>query len=772
MSSLNQGPNMNNNISSHLMTDEDGTNNGERQSMPISRARILNAELDAIDAEIMGEENMESLRDNVQVAEDEYDYEETHNLDPDIPLNSQWSEDGNQSSTLQDRSPEQIIHVTASRRQHQMSSISGSNPLSINSEELQFQDEENQQTITQERGDEISRQSIQPNISARFNQQPIASNVPLTGTNLAGVSQLMPPFPPNPSINPLPPAANRPAPPQILSMDVTPTLISLEPSNAARSIEYPESDNDLAPVRVGNNNIPIENLMAFYTHQMINQANYDLYNTLRHWCEEASRLDPKYLKNIRSPSVSAVESLWFVTPEVVQRADLRGERYDYQGINWKALGVFRDDARDRRRKIYRNYNTIRYPETLNPRQNNQQLDNCENYFRFRRMDLKHVINITHFQLRNLIACPTRDHVFYANKSTVHHCTPTVGNKSAIPSIFMDLSNPSWPSQYSLTQGIQISTLTVGHNILIAGGLCGEYALINLRAEKGTKHIQGLITDHPNSITNNIQIHSTRSSASPVAAFASNQTSLRLLDVHTNTIISEHPFEHALNCSAISPDKRLRVIVGDTRHVLICDAENGELLQSLDGHNDFGFACDWADDGWTVATGNQDQKIKIWDARKWRDSHGVAYPVASIATEIAEVRKLKFSPIGSGKRVLVAAEPIDYLNIIDAERFASKQTISLFGEISGFDFTNDGQDLLVASSDNTRGGILEFERANLAAHGRYDLESAFQSKTRSSEESNSYDWMSDEDLVRHPKARATTESLERRPLSLGAEMGFF
>lgn len=763
---------MNNNISSYLMTHEDETNNGERQSMPISRANILNAELDAIDAEIMGEENLESLRDNVQVDEDEYDYQGTHNLDTDILLNSQRSEHSNQSSALQDSSPEQSTHVTASWRRQQVGSISRTNLVSINSEELQFEDGENQQTITQGRGDEISRQSAQPSISARFNQQPIASTVPLAETNMAGVSQLTSPLPLNPSINISPPAANRTAQPQILSMDVTPTLITIEPFNAATSTQNSESDNDLAPVREGTETISIENLMAFYNHQMINQANYDLYNTLRHWCEEASRIDPKYLKNIRSPSVSAVESLWFVTPEVVQRADLRGERYDYQGINWEALGVFRDDARDRRRHIYRNYNTIRYPETLNPSLDNQQLDNSENYFRFRRMDLNHVINITHFQLRNLIACPTRDHVFYANKSIVHHCTPNVGNKSAIPSTFMDLSNPSRPSQYSLTQGIQISTLTVGHNILIAGRLCGEYALINLRAEKGTKHIQGLITEHPNNITNNIQIHSTRSSTSPVAAFASNRPSLRLLDVHTNTVISEHPFEHALNCSAISPDKRLRVIVGDTRHVLICDAENGELLQSLDGHNDFGFACDWADDGWTVATGNQDQKIKIWDARKWRDSHGVAYPVTSIATEIAEVRKLKFSPIGSGKRVLVAAEPIDYLNIIDAERFASKQIISLFGEISGFDFTNDGQDLLVASSDSIRGGILEFERANLAAHGRYDLESAFQPKTRSSKESNSYDWMSDDDLVRHPKARATIESLERRPLSLGAEMGYF
>ena len=49
----------------------------------------------------------------------------------------------------------------------------------------------------------------------------------------------------------------------------------------------------------------------------------------------------------------------------------------------------------------------------------------------------------------------------------------------------------------------------------------------------------------------------------------------------------------------------------------------------------------------------------------------------IAAEMAGVRKLKFSPLGSGKRVLVAAEPADFVSIIDAATFSSKQTLSFF-----------------------------------------------------------------------------------------------
>ena len=135
----------------------------------------------------------------------------------------------------------------------------------------------------------------------------------------------------------------------------------------------------------------------------------------------------------------------------------------------------------------------------------------------------------------------------------------------------------------------------------------------------------------------------------------------------------------------------------------------------------GFACDWADDGWTVATGNQDLQVKIWDARKWTTSQGLACPVATVAAEMAGVRKLKFSPLGSGKKVLVAAEPADIVSIIDAETFASKQMLSFFGEIGGVDFTNDGQDLIIANCDNMRGGIMEFERCNLASEGLHRVD---------------------------------------------------
>jgi WD40 repeat protein len=332
------------------------------------------------------------------------------------------------------------------------------------------------------------------------------------------------------------------------------------------------------------------------------------------------------------------------------------------------------------------------------------------------------------------------------------------------SVAMDLTQPAVQPFYGIPGGaVQISTLTVAHNLLVAGGFCGEYGVTNLRAHKKSKHAEGIITDDANAITNHIQVHLSRGSSLPLAAFASNDKGVRILDVNTNTFIADHKYEHAMNCSAISPDQRLRILTGDTRKVLICNAETGEILQELEGHRDFGFACDWADNGWTVATGNQDMQVLIWDARKWKNSQGIASPIATIAAEMAGVRKLKFSPVGSGKRVLIAAEPADFVSVIDVETFSSKQTLSFFGEIGGLDFANNGQDLIIANCDSMRGGMMEFERCGLANRASYELDEPWNAKRTGRKESYGYDWMiNDDDTVRHPRSRGSKTQRTRKP----------
>ncbi len=322
------------------------------------------------------------------------------------------------------------------------------------------------------------------------------------------------------------------------------------------------------------------------------------------------------------------------------------------------------------------------------------------------MDIRQDVHLAHFQLRNILACSSRSHAFYAGEGVVHQINPISGAGC----VAMAYTNPLAPP---------ISTMAADHGVLVAGNFAGDYCLRPLESEyvgeRRATH-EGVITRHSSAITNHVKVHIPRGSASPHAYFASNDNCFREMDIATETFVSEMTFPHPLNCTAVSPDRRLRVMVGDSRSVLITTAQNErnadgrpEILHALSGHRDHGFACDWADDGYTVATGFQDRAVKIWDARHWTNSAGAPTPVCTLRTEMAGVRCLKFSPLGSGRRVLVAAEEADFINIIDAQTFRSKQTIDLFAEIGGVAFTNEGQDLYVLSCDGSRGGLVQLER---------------------------------------------------------------
>ena len=94
-------------------------------------------------------------------------------------------------------------------------------------------------------------------------------------------------------------------------------------------------------------------------------------------------------------------------------------------------------------------------------------------------------------------------------------------------------------------------------------------------------------------------------------------------------------------------------------------------------------CFVATEECAAATGFQDKSIKIWDARRWTNSRGVATPVCTLRSEMAGVRALKFSPVGSGKRVLVAAEEADFVNIIDAQTFQAKPLWLILVRVTDF-----------------------------------------------------------------------------------------
>ncbi|EHK26350.1 uncharacterized protein TRIVIDRAFT_166964 [Trichoderma virens Gv29-8] len=432
---------------------------------------------------------------------------------------------------------------------------------------------------------------------------------------------------------------------------------------------------------------------------ILGSENYGLIDFLRYWAygnvlQSGHRLPRPGIRRVIKQATSGVERVYY--------SDLRGDGCDIQGLDWDSMNTTRSAAREIRRYTYRNY-VNRPGSDIHAKQLSSEvsLPTTDSFFRFRRMDVRRDISLAHFQLRSVLGCPTRTHAYYPSVQGIN----MLNTSTKRTSLAMNLR------PFSGTSAPAISTLDAGCGVLMAGTFNGDYFLQSLTAEDKKNYSEGQISNDVSGITNHIKIYKPRRSDSPAAAIASNDQGFRLLDIQTQKYISKFTYPFALNCSAISPDGRLRVVVGDDLNVLITSAETGEILQQLGGHRDYGFACDWSDNGYHVATGFQDKTVKIWDARYWRNANGVSKPVCTIATEMAGVRNLRFSPSGSGRPILAAAEEADFINLIDAQTFRSKQVIDVFGEIGGVAFTNDGQDLNVLCCDAHRGGLLQFERCS-------------------------------------------------------------
>lgn len=400
--------------------------------------------------------------------------------------------------------------------------------------------------------------------------------------------------------------------------------------------------------------------------------------------------------------------------------DLDYNHCDFQGLDWCALGVTREDAREVRKKTYVNHTNVllhpwhrrgRYEPlfgssgymNIRGRSFATPILAGDNHFRFRQMNMKYKVTQTHFQLRHMMSASSKNSIFYAGWQEIFCVNPELDFEKCV----LDLSKPH-PEADAPILG-KVSAVTATDGVLIAGGFQGEYAMKSLSSSYEDTFTPGTIPlRDENGSTNHVHTFLDRRSGLPQAVFASNDDRIRVLDCHTNRIIHEHDFGWAVNCSATSPDTRLRAIIGDHCHPWIVNAETGERIVRLPNHKDFGFACAWSPDGRNVATGNQDGTVQIFDVRSFRE------PLESqiLATEIGGVRGMAFSPIGSGRRALVLAESADFVHVVDATTYETEQRFDFFGEIGGVSFVPDGDSFWVANTDHVFGGLMEFERAGM------------------------------------------------------------
>ena len=457
-------------------------------------------------------------------------------------------------------------------------------------------------------------------------------------------------------------------------------------------------------------------MASYYDNDDLDEENnyFSVSFFLYHWKQMYMKQKPDY------PSISSLAN----HRTKVQRPDKLtaedGDQRDYQGIHWTRFQITKQEAREVRRMTYRNL------RNLGPREENfgtkafkanfpgAVIPSSDCYFSFNEMDMNRRPDYAHFQLRHNLSATSKNAIFYTYRpprpdisawdawrlshKTIACFNPETGTESCA----LDVNKRCSKEDPKISK---IHTLTAGNGVLVAGSYEGVYAMKSLSADFESAPVLGEIAAGADVSTNHIQTYLDRQGGLPRVVFDSNDRTVRILDCTTSHWVACHKYPYQVNCSVINPDGRLRLLNGDGCEPIVANAETGETLAKLPGHEDFGFACDWAADGVTMATGHQDGIVKVWDARKLNQS------IQTIAMEQAGCRSLQFSPLGSGKRVLVLAEPADFVHIVDAQTFESKQTIDFFGEISGISMPPDGSKLYIANADAKYGGLMEFNRSH-------------------------------------------------------------
>ncbi|KAK8971467.1 Guanine nucleotide-binding protein subunit beta [Platanthera guangdongensis] len=371
---------------------------------------------------------------------------------------------------------------------------------------------------------------------------------------------------------------------------------------------------------------------------------------------------------------------------------------DIQGIPWERLNHSREKYREMRLKHYKNYEN--FPRSKNEhRKDCQMMETGHTFFDFQFNTRLVKSTIVHFQLRNLVWATSKHDVYTVqNYSVMHWSSLLKTGRELLNTAGLLLPTKHCGSVGNLRTRVQISTMAVRENLVVAGGFQGE--LICKCLNKRGAIFSTKLTPDDSAITNSVDIYRTSGGSLRVSA-ANNDGYVRIFDTENFTCLGQLSFSWSVNNTSVSPDGKLLAILGDSTEFLLADAQSGKVVGSIGGHLDYSFASAWHPDGHVLATGSQDRTCRLWDIRRLVES------VAVLEGRIGAIRGIKFSADG---RFIAMAEPADFVHIHDLSAgFCKSQQIDLFGEIAGLSFSPDSEALFVGIADRTYGGLLEFRR---------------------------------------------------------------
>jgi hypothetical protein len=321
----------------HDMSDEDQdmSDGGAALTMTLSHAEELNAELDLLDAEVMGHDNLVGL------------FLETHY--PSITENPfQYSDSFTNPDHYSDESLEQPEEVAEVYMQGTTDATNLPTSLSAVSLQLQHIQDGQEHEESAEATDELHGAAFMnnstPSILLPFLSQA-ASNLS-SGNAQADFVSLG-------ELNLSQASAGPPHAPQLGGTEGWTSLPALD------GVMPPQLMHLTASHLFNFPNLPWENDSDTDQYEVDDQSNLGLGQFLYNWGVSTS-LGEESRRRPRGPALPALYKQRSEKLAPVEISDLQGERCDLQRMNWKELGISRLEARQMRRSTYRNYTSMRF----------------------------------------------------------------------------------------------------------------------------------------------------------------------------------------------------------------------------------------------------------------------------------------------------------------------------------------------------------------------------------------------------------------------------
>ncbi|KAL0490903.1 WD repeat-containing protein [Acrasis kona] len=392
------------------------------------------------------------------------------------------------------------------------------------------------------------------------------------------------------------------------------------------------------------------------------------------------------------------------------REQAEGIGKDVQGIPWRSHPEY---SRSKYRFERMSYCDT-FPNTVEESKPLGDLSDVEDrfisnengcFYNFRQNVRAASCSMTHFQLRHLVSATSPYQVYHMDDFSIWEWNGSASKNKlrGTQTKVMDLKKGGvggLSNQYEDDpgMGVLVSTMAANENLVAVGGFKGECIVKNVSTESIVFNKR--LTDNKSAITNYIDLNGDKT------LISSNDHFVRIFDTGTFTMTQSFSFGYCIN-NAVKKDKMM-TLVGDTDVISICEVESGKELYSLKGHLDFSFASAWHPcNSHIVATGSQDNTIRIWDLRKADKS------LKAIVGCLGAIRSLRYSEDG---KFLAASEPADFVHVYDVGAdYTREQQLDIFGEVTGIAFGrgDGGLNLFVGVFDKNYKSLMEFERNTIA-----------------------------------------------------------